>query len=136
MERGFLKKFFCLFIFSLNLQFNLAFKNKCSRALAQAAARIWLQIGHAEYAQRAQQLVATLQGGAPSAENTGQAAFEAFQRANSADAMRQAVAQYPILITPQFIAVIERVIVTQVAPELKPAFQERLATLKRIAQSP
>lgn len=62
--------------------------------------------------------------------NDPQAAFEAFQGAGSPDAMRQAVAQFPELA--QLIPTIEQVIQTQVPPEARPAFEQRLAWLRQI----
>jgi hypothetical protein len=47
--------------------------------------------------------------------------------------MRRVVAQYPLMADPQFIAAIEQAIQTQVPPEHKPTFQQRLDDLKRIA---
>jgi hypothetical protein len=105
--------------------------------LAQEAARIYTQIGHAQYAQRARQLVAQLQGGspAPAAADPAQAAFEAFQRAGSLQEMQAAVAQHPILKDPEFHAAIEQIIREQVPDEAKPAFEQRLAWLKQITKA-
>ena len=64
--------------------------------------------------------------------NNPQAAFEAFQQADSLDAMRQVVVQYPIL--KQMIPTIEQVINEQVPPQHRPAFETRLAWLKQIAK--
>jgi tetratricopeptide (TPR) repeat protein len=104
--------------------------------LAQQAERIWTQIGSPN-AQKARQLLAQLQGGAPPPEtvNPDEAAFQAFQRAASVQDMQAAVAAHPILKAPQFQAAIEQVIREQVPPERQPAFQERLRWLKKVAES-
>lgn len=62
-----------------------------------------------------------------------QAAFEAFQQADSPAAMRQAVVQFPFTTQPDFIAAIEQTIAQQVPPEHRPAFEQRLAWLRQIA---
>jgi serine/threonine protein kinase/uncharacterized glyoxalase superfamily protein PhnB len=102
-------------------------------SLAKEAARIWAQIGHAQYAQYAQQLVAQLQGGEPpGGADPVQAACEAFQRAASSQEMQAAASQYPFMTDDGFIQTIEQVIGEQVPPEHKPAFQERLDWLRQI----
>jgi len=58
------------------------------------------------------------------------AASEAFQQAASPDAMRQAVAQFPVLA--QLIPTIQQVINEQVPPEQRPAFEQKLAWLQQI----
>jgi len=67
---------------------------------------------------------------APESQDLVQAAFEAFQRANSIEEIRQAAAQYPFMTDPQFIAAIEQLIQPHVPPELQPAFRLRLEVLK------
>jgi hypothetical protein len=47
--------------------------------------------------------------------------------------MQRAVARFPFMTGPQFIAAVEQVIQQQVPPDLKPAFEERLATLRKMA---
>jgi len=68
----------------------------------------------------------------PPQNNDAQVAFEAFQRATSLDAMRQAVGQYPIL--KDMIQTIQQVIQMQVPPHLKPEFETRLNWLIQIAK--
>ena len=110
-------------------------------SLAQEAARIFSQIGHTQSAQRAQQLVAHLQGGeapagetpASNADNPAQQAFTAFQQTNSAEDMLSAITEYPFMTDAQFIAAVEQIITEQVPPEHKPNFQQRLEWLKQIA---
>ena len=107
-------------------------------AAAQEAAHIFAQIGHAQYAQKAQQLAAQLQGGetpAPAQTDPIQAAFEAFQRAASSHDMQTAVSQHTIMTDAGFIQAIEQVIAEQVPPEHKSAFQQRLSWLKQIANA-
>jgi tetratricopeptide (TPR) repeat protein len=91
------------------------------------------ELGHpqgAQYAAVAQRAL----GMAPAqpAANDPQAVFDAFQRVESLEAMRQAVQQYPILV--QMIPAIQQVIEQQVPPELRPAFEQRLAWLHQIAK--
>jgi len=102
--------------------------------LVQEAARIFAQIGNPN-AQRAQQLLAQLQGNAPpsAAANPAQAAFEAFQRAGNLQEMQAALAQHSLLQDPGFHAAIERVIREQAPEKDKPAFEERLAWLKQLS---
>jgi hypothetical protein len=64
--------------------------------------------------------------------NPIQQAFEAFQQTGSPAEIRQVVARFPFMTNPQFMASVEQV--AQQAPlEQKPAFEERLATLREIA---
>jgi len=65
--------------------------------------------------------------------NDPQAAFDAFQRAHSLDAMQQTVLQFPILA--QMIPAIEQVIQQQVSPEYRPAFEQKLAWLRQIVEN-
>jgi tetratricopeptide (TPR) repeat protein len=62
-----------------------------------------------------------------------QQAFEAFQRAGTAEEMQQAVARFPLLAQADFIAAIEQAIAQQVPQEHRPAFEQRLAWLRQIA---
>ena len=99
---------------------------------AQEADRIWSQFGHIQNAQRVQGLVTELQGDTtPSrnAENSTQAAFEAFRRAGSAQKMQAAVTQNPLIIDAQFIAIIE-----QASLEQNPTFKQRLEWLHQIVK--
>jgi hypothetical protein len=101
--------------------------------LAREAAQAFARIGHPENTRHAQELVAQLGGGeAPPPPNPAQAAFEAFQRAGSPQAMQAAVAQHPLLQDAGLIEAIEQAIAAQVPPEQKPAFEQRLAWLKAI----
>lgn len=61
------------------------------------------------------------------------AAFEAFQRAASADEMRQVVVRYPFMVQADFIAAIEQVIAQQVPPQQRPHFEQRLGWLRQVA---
>jgi serine/threonine protein kinase len=63
-----------------------------------------------------------------------QAAFAAFQRAASPQAMGQAVAHYPFMTQADFIAAIEQFIAQQVPPQDRPYFAERLTWLRQIAE--
>jgi tetratricopeptide (TPR) repeat protein len=123
----------------LNLAVLLDQQGYATEALpyAQRAAQVFAQIGHAEYTQRAQQLVAQLQDDrpAPTTADTGQAAFEAFQRAGSIQEMQAALAAHPMLKAPEFYVAIERVIREQVPDEAKPAFEQRLAWLKQLTRA-
>ena len=109
--------------------------------LAQEAADAYARIGHAEYTQRARQLVDQLQGSSTPAptqaepENPAQAAFKAFQRADNPQAMKTALAQYPLMAEPDFVQAIEEVIKQQVPSEGRPQFEQRLAWLKQISES-
>jgi hypothetical protein len=100
--------------------------------LAQEAAQAFARSGHPEYTRRAQELVAELGGGEAPPPDPAQAAFEAFQRAGSPQAMQAAVAQHPLLQDAGLIEAIEQAIAAQVPPEQKPAFEQRLAWLKAI----
>ena len=123
---------------SFNISLLYAGQGDPARALplAQEAMRIWTQIG-SPYSERAQQLLAELQGSNQSAfyrENPVQAAFEAFQRADSLQVMQLALDEYPFMKDVQFILGVERVIKEQVLSEHKPAFEQRLAWLKQLAR--
>jgi serine/threonine protein kinase len=110
-------------------------QNDPARALplAQEAAQAFARIGHTEFTRRAQELVAKLGGGeVPPPPDPVQAAFEAFRRAGSPQAMQAAVAQHPLLQDARLIQVIEQAIAEQVPPEQKPAFEQRLAWLKQV----
>ena len=125
---------------SFNTALLYAQQGEAARALplAQEAARILAQMGHAQYAQQAQQLVAQLQGGGGAPSSGGdpvQQALEAFQRAGSIQEMQAALAAHPILKDPQFHAAIEQLIREQVPDEAKPAFEQRLAWLKQIIKT-
>jgi serine/threonine protein kinase/Tfp pilus assembly protein PilF len=63
-----------------------------------------------------------------------QLAFEAFQQADSLEAMRQAVAHFPLLAQADFIAAIQQAIAQQVPPEHRPTFKQRLVWLRQIAE--
>ena len=102
-------------------------------SLAQEAAKIFAQIGSPNF-QAAQQLIAELQGGSsPAQANSVQAAFEAFQRADSLQAMQAVLRQYPFMTDNGFIQAIERTINEQAPPNIKPAFEQRLDWLKQLA---
>jgi tetratricopeptide (TPR) repeat protein len=66
--------------------------------------------------------------------NVNQQAFEAFRRADSLLAMQRAVAHFPLMIDPEFIAIGEQAIAQQIPPEIKPAFQQQLVWLQQIAR--
>lgn len=63
-----------------------------------------------------------------------QQAFDAFQQAGSAEAMLQAVARFPFMTQIDFIAAIEQAIAEQVLSRYQPAFEQRLAWLRQIAE--
>lgn len=65
--------------------------------------------------------------------NDPQAAFEAFLRADSPDAMEQAVRQFMVLA--QMIPAIEQVIQQQVSPEHRSALEQKLAWLRQIVEN-
>jgi hypothetical protein len=69
-----------------------------------------------------------------SGADPGQAAFEAFQQAASPQEMQAAASQYPFMTDDGFIQIVKQVIAEQVPPEHKPAFQERLDWLRKIAE--
>jgi hypothetical protein len=48
-------------------------------------------------------------------------------------AMQQAVARFPLMAGPGFLAAIEQAIAQQVPPEHRPVFEQRLAWLRPIA---
>jgi tetratricopeptide (TPR) repeat protein len=106
--------------------------------LAQQAASAFAQIGHAEYAQRAQQLVEKLQntqrGDDSAVHEDMQKAFVEFQLAGSKNQMQRVVARYPYMTGTRFMAVIEQFIASQAAPWQKPALTRRLAWLREIAE--
>ena len=104
--------------------------------LAQEAAQAFSRIGHPEYTQRAQQLIAQLQGGGTDPVSEAKAAqdpFEAFLRADTPQAMLSAVALHPLFTDAQFIQALAKFINEQVQPEQKPAFEQRLHWLRQIA---
>jgi tetratricopeptide (TPR) repeat protein len=84
----------------------------------------------AEIAARARGLL-----GAPAAAESGpaQQAFEAFQRADSPDDMRRAVAGYPLMADAAFIFAVEQAIGQQVPPNLRPTFERPLAWPRQVA---
>ncbi len=120
---------------SFNMAIFYAQQGEFARALplAQEAAQVFARIGHPKHTQRAQQLIARLQDNAPAA-NSAQAALDAFQCAESLQAMQVAVVQHPMLKDRQFIQLIQKIIAEQIPPEDKSTFDERLACLKQIAE--
>lgn len=123
-----------------NMAWLYATQGDISRALslAQEAEKIFAQIGNSK-AQVVQQLIALLQASAVDQSNRTQvdpeAAFQAFQLANSPSAMHTAVAQYPFMTEDVFIQVIEHAIKERIPSNLQPAFEQRLVWLKQIAAS-
>ncbi|HLO14733.1 MAG TPA: serine/threonine-protein kinase [Anaerolineales bacterium] len=61
-------------------------------------------------------------------------AFDAFMNADNLQALHAAADQHPILKDKQFIRIIEKIISEELPPEHKPAFEQRLAWLKQLAQ--
>ena len=105
-----------------------------NRALlfATNSARLFSQIDSPK-AQHAYELIVQLQGDTLAPHpNTAQAAFEAFQLADTLQVMQTAAAQYPMLKDGHFIQTIQKIIIEQVSPEYKPAFEQRLTWLKQI----
>jgi len=103
---------------------------------AQKALTYYSQVGHQAWLQDAQQLVTRIQTAIRSGElpaSPMDRAFEAFQKANSFDEMRRAVVQFPIMIHQGFIRTVAGIIESQVPPQFKPAFEQRLAWLRQIA---
>jgi tetratricopeptide (TPR) repeat protein len=128
--------------FNMALLYHQQDDNERALPLAQEAAAAFARIGHPEYTQRAQQLIAQLQGDtspggeAPASAQADpvQAAFEAFQRAGTSQEMQAVVSQHPLMTDDGFIQAIEQVIEEQVRPEHRPAFQERLDWLQQIRE--
>jgi tetratricopeptide (TPR) repeat protein len=60
-------------------------------------------------------------------------AFKAFQESGSPDRMQHAVEKLPLMTSADFIAGVEQILAQQVVPEDKPAFEQRLTWLRRIA---
>jgi serine/threonine protein kinase len=91
----------------------------------------------ARYAAMAQQMMGQGDQTPPtdtSQQDQVQAAFDAFQRAQSGEDMINAVQQYPFMVGAQFIGMVEQVIQQQVPTEQRPYYIERLNDLKQIAQ--
>jgi tetratricopeptide (TPR) repeat protein len=100
---------------------------------AREAALIWKQIGSPD-AKSAQQLYSELQKmNIPVQTNPAQAAFDAFQLANSLQDMQAAVKQYPAMANRGFIQALEEFITEEVRPEDKPRFKQHLEWLHQIA---
>jgi len=91
------------------------------------------QLGDQAGTQYAEQVRRELGIVSDSQVNPAQLAFEASQHADSLDDMRGAVARFPFMTNFDFIAAIEQTIVQQVPPEHRPAFKQRLAWLRQIA---
>ncbi len=83
-----------------------------------------------QYADRARQ---ALDPGAVPAEDPVELAFTAFQKAGSEGSMRKAVERFPFMVGEEFISAVVDVINQQVPREQKPAFEQRLAALRKIA---
>jgi serine/threonine protein kinase len=102
-------------------------------SFARNAAQIWLNMGSTK-AQAAQKLVAELQGDVGHADpNQIEAAFEAFQHAASPNDIIIAVKKYPFMADTNFIEALDEIISTKIPPNNRRSFQERLATLRQIA---
>lgn len=117
--------------FHFNIGAVLANRGQLREALPhfEKAAQLGLSQG-AQYAAQVRQML----GIEPTPQvDPAQQAFEAFQRAESAEAMQQAVARFPLLAQADFIAAIEQAIAQQVPPEYRAAFEQRLAWLRQIA---
>jgi tetratricopeptide (TPR) repeat protein len=65
--------------------------------------------------------------------NPAQQAFDALQHATSRAVLQQAIAQFPFMTDPGFIAAVGKAIAEQVLPEHRPTFEQRLAWLREIA---
>jgi serine/threonine protein kinase len=103
--------------------------------MAQKAERIFLQIGHPEYAQRAHRLVAQLQENIASEtheENPVQTAFDAFQEVESPEKMQAVITHFPFMTDNDFIHAVERVIrEQQLSPGQILNLEQRLMWLKQ-----
>jgi tetratricopeptide (TPR) repeat protein len=87
------------------------------------------QLGYpaaAEYASRARAISFLAD------EPVASSAKQAFEEADSLEAMRSAAEQAPLLLQPQFLAAVE-LAGAQVPPDLRPAFQQRLTWLLQVA---
>jgi len=114
----------------LNLGVLLGNQGRHEEALAyfDKAAALGLPEGK-QYAAKARQAV---NPDADPEEDPVELAFTAFQKAGSEGAMRKAVAQYPFMGEDEFISAVVDVINQQVPAAQKPAFEQRLATLRQI----
>lgn len=92
------------------------------------------QLGHLQAVQTIAQVRQMLTEIPVPTADPNQQAFYAFQQVDSLAAMSQAVAQYPLLVDEAFIDAVRQAINQQVPPEHRPAFEKRLAWLRKIAQ--
>jgi len=97
------------------------------------------EIGHPDAEQDAEAVERLRRGEAPTSGNApelnpGQQAFEAFQRADGSKTMRRVVEQFPFMVDPEFIMAVQTFIMEQVPTEYRPAFEQRLAWLRKIAK--
>jgi serine/threonine protein kinase/Flp pilus assembly protein TadD len=127
---------------SLNLSLIYQEKNRINDALlyAEQSAKLFDQLGHREYSERAHQLILQLQKGEPvnqrkegPSEQDLMNAFQAFLSANSAQGMRKVTELYPLVTQPTFLMILEQFIATQASSENKAAYKQRLIWLQQIA---
>ena len=116
------------------MRFRISIREKCG-ALAER------EIGHPDADKDAAYVARLGRGDTPGGRTTAsdlnqttlQCALDAFLDANSSDEMRYAVARFPVLADPIFIAFIEQTIAARVPRERRQAYEQRLACLWQIA---
>ena len=91
------------------------------------------QLGLPQGAQHAKLIMQTLEAAALSQGDPVPFALGAFSRASSLEQMKQAVTRFPFMVDSGFIAALVQIIVKQAPQELQPAFEQRLAWLRQIA---
>jgi tetratricopeptide (TPR) repeat protein len=91
------------------------------------------QLGDPLGAQNAAQVRQVLGTDAAPQVDLARLAFEAFQQADTMVVMQQAVARFPLMAEADFIAALEQAFAQRVPPEHRPAFEQRLAWLRQIA---
>jgi hypothetical protein len=72
---------------------------------------------------------------APAVADPARQAWEAFSKADSHDALRQAVNRHPILARPDYLAALEHFVAEQVPAPQRAVFGQRLDWLRQLAAS-
>jgi tetratricopeptide (TPR) repeat protein len=89
--------------------------------------------GHSAGAQYAAHARQTLGQAPPAPADPAQEALAAFLAANSAEAIRRACMQFPLLVRPDVIVFIEQTVCLDCPAQMRPFFEQRLTWLRQLA---
>lgn len=116
--------------------FNFATMHIDHEEWREALPYLWTasQLGHPQGEQLALQIEQRFGIESTSEAKSVQAAFISFRHTQSFDGIKLVVTEFPFIIDPEIISIIEQFISQKVSKELKPEFNQRLTWLRQIAE--